>query len=222
MIYYWSCQTNVKNISERLKVNGLHLKALFTSLRAFCTVALHQHMPPLGGPGKTIEVGVISIDKIDQQTNNNVYVLGALDSVSKIVRLHSIVKRSDDQTWIPEFLAPLSLWVDKESIIATDLSVSKNILESFNYQFIDQTTGPDGSHGNSNVMNYLHALPHLFGDTFSQLSPQHIQQILNELVWREHFGTSPAKAFDHIISHIAEQTQLNGPQSLAKRLAMVR
>lgn len=49
----------------------------------------------------------------------------------------------------------------------------------------------------------------LLQNTLSLLSRQIIQQFLDELVWRERWGPTPAQAFDTMISHVASQTKLD-------------
>lgn len=48
---------------------------------------------------------------------------------------------------------------------------------------------------------------------------QIIQQFLDELVWREWYGTTSLEAFDNLISHLAEQTRL--PTNLVPKLNRV-
>lgn len=88
LIYHWACQTNVQNVVQWVKVDNLYVKGLFTWLRAACTSALHQHMNMMGGPGKRIEVGVISLGTTShdgQQRQVKVEVLGILDADAKMV-----------------------------------------------------------------------------------------------------------------------------------------
>lgn len=49
----------------------------------------------------------------------------------------------------------------------------------------------------------------MFQNTLSLLSRQIIQQFLDELVWRERWGYIPARAFENMIAHLAEQTKLD-------------
>lgn len=55
-------------------------------------------------------------------------------------------------------------------------------------------------------------------ETLSYLSIEIIQQFLDELLWREKYGTTPSDTFENIISHISEQTQLENTTSLVARL----
>lgn len=230
LIYHWSCQTNVQNVVQWVKVDNLYVKGLFTWLRAICTVALHQHMTLLGGQGKKIEVGVISLGTTSQgghQKQVKVEVLGILDPVAKIVRLRAVEPLADGEKnykkRFAKILEPLTSWVQKDSQILTDLTVDKSTLQGMGYKNVVQTTGSDGKYTNSNIMDYLRTVvPRMFQNTLSLLSRQIIQQFLDELVWREWYGTTPGKTFENIVAHISEQTRLNSRETLINRLNKVR
>lgn len=229
LIYHWSCQTNVQNVVQWVKVENLYVKGLFTWLRAVCTVALHQHMTLLGGSGRKIEVGVISLGTTSQgghQKQVKVEVLGVLDPVAKIVRLRAVEPLVDGEKnykkRFAKILEPLSEWVQTDSQICTDLTVDKGTLFSMGYKVVNQTVSSDGKYTNANIMEYLRTVvPRMFQNTLSLLSRQIIQQFLDELVWREWYGTTPGKTFDNIVSHISEQTRLDGAETLVSRLNKV-
>lgn len=61
----------------------------------------------------------------------------------------------------------------------------------------------------------------MFQNTLSLLSRQIIQQFLDELVWREWYGTSPGQAFDNIVLHISEQIRVDSDETLVNRLNKV-
>lgn len=207
----------------------MYVKGLFTWLRAICTVALHQHMQLLGGPSRKIEVGVISLGTTSQggqQKQVKVEVLGVLDPVSKTIRLRAVEPLADGEKnykkRFAKILEPLTGWVHKHSIITTDLTVDKSTLTSMGYKFVNQSTTPDGKYHNSNIMDYLRTVvPRMFQNTLSLLSRPIIQQFLDELVWREMYGTTAGKTFDNIVTHIAEQTRLDAAEPLINRLNKV-
>lgn len=71
-------------------------------------------------------------------------------------------------------------------------------------------------------MDYLRKIvPRMFQNTLSLLSRQIIQQFLDELVWREWYGTSPGQAFDNIVLHISEQIRVDSDETLVNRLNKV-
>lgn len=231
LIYHWACQTNVQNVVQWVKVDNLYVKGLYTWLRSVCTVALYQHINTLGGTGKKIEVGVISLGTTSQdgqQRQVKVEVLGVLDTQANIVRLRAVEPLSDgERNYKKKFakiLEPLTGWVSKDSQILTDLTVDKGTLVSMGYKYVVQTTTTDGKgkNCNANIMDYLRRIvPRMFQNTLSMLSRQIIQQFLDELVWREWYGKTPGTAFDNIVAHISEQTRLDAKESLVIRLNKV-
>ena len=232
LIYHWSCQTNVQNVVQWVKVDNLYVKGLYTWLRSVCTVALYQHMTLLGGHGKKVEVGVISLGTTSQdgqQRQVKVEVLGVLDFENKIVRLRAVEPLNDGERnykkRFSKILEPLTSWVNKDSQILTDLTVDKGTLHTMGYKHVVQATSNDGKNKNcnANIMDYLRRIvPRMFQNTLSLLSRQIIQQFLDELVWREWYGTTPGLTFDNIVSHISEQTRLDAKDTLVTRLNKVK
>lgn len=228
LIYHWACQTNIQNVVQWVKVDNVYVKGVYTWLRAVCTLAIQQKCKLLGGAGKYVEVGVISLGTTSQdgqQRQVKVEVLGVFDYTERTIRLKAIEPVSDaDRNYKKRFqtiLEPLNRWVHKDSIIAIDLTVDKMTLYQLGFKNIVQAAANDttAKHTNTAVMDYLRRIvPRMFQNTLSLLSRQMIQQFLDELVWREHFGTYALQAFNNITSHIAEQTRLNTTETLTQRL----
>ncbi|XP_075169772.1 zinc finger domain-containing protein relative of woc [Haematobia irritans] len=228
LVYHWACQTNIQNVVQWVKVDNVYIKGVYTWLRAICTLAVHQKCKKLGGPEKFVEVGVISFGTTSQdgqQRQLKVEVLGVLDYAEKTIRLRAVEPLSDsDRNYKKRFqviLEPLQRWVHKDSTICIDLTVDKMTLYSMGFKNVVQAAATDSSakHTNSAVMDYLRRIvPRMFQNTLSLLSRQMIQQFLDELVWREQFGTYALQAFNNITAHIAEQTRINCNESLTQRL----
>lgn len=205
------------------------MKGLNTWLRAACTVALHTHIGPLGGPGRKVEVGVISLGTTSQdghQRQVKVEVLGLLETENKFLRLRAVEPSTDsDKNYKKRFskiLEPISSWVHPDSIIVTDLTVDKGTLYNLGFKNVQQSTTNNAQNSNQTIMEYLRRIvPRMFQNTLSLLSRQIIQQFLDELVWREWFGTSAVQAFDNIVIHLSEQTRCDANQSLLMRLNKV-
>lgn len=201
---------------------------MYTWLRAVCTVALHTHVPKLGGAGVKVEVGVISLGTTSQDGNQRqvkVEVLGVLETVSRRIRLRAVEPLDDtDRNYKKRFmkiLEPLISWVHPESFIITDLTVDKHTLISMGFKYVHQATSADPS-SNNVIMEYLRkVVPRMFQNTLSLLSRHIIQQFLDELVWREWYGSSAHAAFDNIIAHIGEQTKIDHGVSLIIRFNKV-
>lgn len=198
-------------------------------MRAACTVALHTHIGPLGGPGRKVEVGVISLGTTSQdghQRQVKVEVLGLLETENKFLRLRAVEPSADsDKNYKKRFskiLEPILSWVHPESIIITDLTVDKGTLHNMGFKNVQQSTSNSVHNSNQTIMEYLRRIvPRMFQNTLSLLSRQIIQQFLDELVWREWFGTSAVQAFDNIVIHLSEQTRCDTGQSLLMRLNKV-
>lgn len=232
LIYHWTCQTNVTNVVQWVKVDNLYLKNFYSWLRSVCTLALQSHMGKMGGHNKKIEIGVISLGTTTQdgkQRQVKVEVLGILDFDQKTVRLRAVEPLTDGEQnhkkRFAKILEPLAEWVSRDSTILTDLTVDKNVLHQMGFKNIMQVSPQDQSranNSNSNIMDYLRRIvPRMFQNTLSLLSRQIIQQFLDELVWREQYGTSPGQAFDNIVQHIAEQTRAEAKEPFTSRLTKV-
>lgn len=232
LVYHWTCQTNVTNVVQWVKVDNLYLKNFYSWLRSVCTLALQTHMGKMGGHNKKIEIGVISLGTTTQdgkQRQVKVEVLGILDHEQKIVRLRAVEPLTDGEQnhkkRFAKILEPLGEWVSRDSTILTDLTVDKNVLHQMGFKNIVQVSPQDqarASNSNSNIMDYLRRIvPRMFQNTLSLLSRQIIQQFLDELVWREQYGTSPGQAFDNIVMHIAEQTKADAKEPFTSRLTKV-
>jgi pogo transposable element with ZNF domain len=232
LVYHWTCQTNVTNVVQWVKVDNLYLKNFYSWLRSVCTLALQTHMGKMGGHNKKIEIGVISLGTTTQdgkQRQVKVEVLGILDPDQKIVRLRAVEPLTDGEQnhkkRFAKILEPLGDWVSRDSTILTDLTVDKNVLHQMGFKNIVQVSPQDqarANNSNSNIMDYLRRIvPRMFQNTLSLLSRQIIQQFLDELVWREQYGTSPGQAFDNIVTHISEQTKAEAKESFTSRLTKV-
>ncbi|KAK5645646.1 hypothetical protein RI129_004110 [Pyrocoelia pectoralis] len=229
LIYHWACQTNIQNVVQWVKVDNYYVKGMYTWLRAICTVGLHSHVRPLGGPGRRVEVGVISLGTTSQdgqQRQVKVEVLGLLESEARLIRLRAVEPLADgDRNYKKRFgkiLEPLIKWVHPESVIVTDLTVDKGTLNSIGFSNVQQSTSSDITQNNHTIMDYLRRIvPRMFQNTLSLLSRQIIQQFLDELVWREWFGTTAAECFDNLLVHLSEQTRADTGESLPVRLNKV-
>ncbi|XP_025159668.1 uncharacterized protein LOC105187905 isoform X3 [Harpegnathos saltator] len=233
LIYHWACQTNIQNVVSWVKVTNLYLKNFYTNLRSICTAAVWDKTNKMGGRNSVIQVGVISLGTTSQDGHLRqvkVEVLGVLDPSTSDLRLRACEPIHDgERSYKRRFnniLHPLKEWVHTDSQIMTDFTVDKSTLHDMGYKHVIQSTfseqDPRNLMSNYYIMEYLRRIvPRMFQNTLSLLSRQMIQQFLDELVWREMYGATPARAFNNIILHIAEQTKLDYSSSLLDRLAKV-
>lgn len=196
---------------------------MYTWLRCVCTVAVQTHVKRMGGPGVNVELGIISLGTTSQdgaKRQVKVEVLGVLESSSKRILLRAVdpVDKAYKRRF-SKILEPIVNWIHPSSTILTDLTVDKATLRSMGFNNVIQNTGGDFFQSNKYIMDYLRrVVPRMFQNTLSLLSRQIIQQFLDELVWREMFGTTPLEAFDSITAHLAEQTRENYKLGLMVRL----
>ncbi|CAD6202029.1 GSCOCG00002909001-RA-CDS [Cotesia congregata] len=233
LIYHWSCQTNIQNVVSWVKVSNVYVKNFYTNLRSVCTAAIWDKSSLMGGKGSSIQVGVISLGTTSQDGNMRqvkVEVLGILNAETGQLRLRACDPMHDsDRSFRRRFnniLHPLENWVHKDSKILTDFTVDKPTLQDMGFSQVHQTAfsdqNPRNTRSNYQIMEYLRKIvPRMFQNTLSLLSRQMMQQFLDELVWRETFGSTAARAFDNIILHLAEQTKLCTSESLLDRLAKI-
>ncbi|XP_076643086.1 uncharacterized protein LOC143353529 [Halictus rubicundus] len=233
LIYHWACQTNVQNVVSWVKVTNVYVKNFYTHLRSICTAAVWDKTRKMGGKNSVIQVGVISLGTTSQDGNLRqvkVEVLGVFDYATMDLRLRACDPVQDgDRSYKRRFnniLHPLNDWVHTDSKIMTDFTVDKSTLEEMGFNYVTQSSfseqHPRNVRSNYHIMEYLRKIvPRMFQNTLSLLSRQMIQQFLDELVWREIYGSTSARAFDNIIAHIAEQTRIDFNESLLDRLAKI-
>ncbi|XP_076241418.1 relative of woc isoform X2 [Calliopsis andreniformis] len=233
LIYHWACQTNVQNVISWVKVSNVYVKNFYTHLRSVCTAAIWDKTRKMGGKNSVIQVGVISLGTTSQDGNLRqvkVEVLGVLDFATLDLRLRACDPVQDaDRSYKRRFnniLHPLKDWVHTDSKIMTDFTVDKSTLEEMGFNHVTQSAFSDQNSrnfmSNYHIMEYLRKIvPRMFQNTLSLLSRQMIQQFLDELVWREMYGSTAARAFDNIIMHIAEQTKIDSNESLLDRLTKI-
>ncbi|XP_078053044.1 relative of woc [Augochlora pura] len=233
LIYHWACQTNVQNVVSWVKVTNVYVKNFYTHLRSICTAAVWDKTHKMGGKNSVIQVGVISLGTTSQDGNLRqvkVEVLGVLDYATLDLRLRACDPVQDgDRSYKRRFnniLHPLKEWVHTDSKIMTDFTVDKSTLEEMGFNYVMQSAfseqNPRNVMSNYHIMEYLRKIvPRMFQNTLSLLSRQMIQQFLDELVWREIYGSTAARAFDNIIAHVAEQTRIDFNENLLDRLAKI-
>lgn len=233
LIYHWACQTNVQNVVSWVKVSNVYVKNFYTHLRSICTAAIWDKTRKMGGKNSVIQVGVISLGTTSQDGNLRqvkVEVLGVLDYATLDLRLRACDPvQDDDRSYKRRFnniLHPLRDWVHTDSKVMTDFTVDKGTLEEMGFNYVTQSAfsdqNPRNFTSNYHIMEYLRKIvPRMFQNTLSLLSRQMIQQFLDELVWREVYGSTAARAFDNIIGHIAEQTRVDASENLLDRLTKI-
>jgi len=234
LIYHWSCQTNIPNVAQWVKVDNAAIDTFFTACRAVCVGAVQEEVVGLGGPGKVVEVGVISLGTTTAdgaKREVRVEVLGVLDRSTRTLRLRATepVQGATQGERFGRIFEPLPVWVARGSKVVTDYSVDRETLVRLGYKAVtqcslNQQTGQRPENTNQQIMDYLKkVVPKMFQNTLSNLSTPVIQQFLDELTFRELFGTSPLACFNGLIERISGQTRATAARedTMAARLAKV-
>ena len=61
LIYHWACQTNIANVKQWVKVDDKTVNCYYQLFRGICVRKVREEIVNLGGHGKAVEVGVISL-----------------------------------------------------------------------------------------------------------------------------------------------------------------
>ncbi|XP_071454647.1 uncharacterized protein [Hetaerina americana] len=225
LIYHWACQTSPANISQWVQVDMNYIKSFNASMRAISTCVVHEKLRGLGGWQREVEVAIMTLGTSTNDGKSKqvkVEILGVLDQEKNIVRLLAVepTKRTPGTPTSVKrdyhhILAPLVIWVDKKSIIVTDLSIDQNCLHDLGFQNVRQTTPNAPTGRNLKIVEYLStSIPRSFQNVLPMLNRVTIQQFLDEISWREKFGPSPMQAFKNLVTHIAELTKLELDQTM--------
>eukprot|EP00090_Calanus_glacialis_P030102 TRINITY_DN4841_c0_g1_i4.p1 TRINITY_DN4841_c0_g1~~TRINITY_DN4841_c0_g1_i4.p1 ORF type:complete len:1391 (+),score=553.03 TRINITY_DN4841_c0_g1_i4:337-4173(+) len=217
MIYHWSCQTNIPNVAQWVKVDNKQIDEFFQVLRSVCVGAVQDEVISLGGPGKVVEIGVISLGTTTadgQKREVRVEVLGVLDRQTRNLRLRATepIQGANQAERFGKIFEPLPIWIHPASKIVTDFSVDKETLVKLGYKNVSQCSlsqaqGQRPESTNQQMMEYLKkVVPKMFQNTLSNLTTPVIQQFLDELTFRELYGQYPLACFDNLIQRISSQT----------------
>ena len=218
LLYHWSCQTNLTNIVNWVKVDNKKIDDFFNLVRSVCVAAVQDEVTGLGKlkGSNAVEVGVISLGTTTadgQRREVRVEVLGVMDRVTKQIRLRATepIPGATQQERFTKIFEMLPTWLDSNAAIVTDFSVDKETLTSMGYTNVTQCSlsvmSARKNTSNSQIMDYLKkVVPRMFQNTLSNLSIPAIQQFLDELTFRELFGNHPLGCFNNIIQRISNLT----------------
>ena len=66
LIYHWSCQTNIQNVMQWVKVDYTVINLFFQIFRSVCVATVQEEVMDMGGPGKDVEIGIISLGTVSE------------------------------------------------------------------------------------------------------------------------------------------------------------
>ncbi|XP_059085785.1 uncharacterized protein LOC131882601 [Tigriopus californicus] len=221
LIYHWCCQTNIQNVVQWVKVDQATVSQYYQALRGVCTATVHDEVSSLGGPGKSVEIGVISLGTTSSdgcKREVKVEVLGILDRHTGCIRLRATepAKNVTLASRFAQIFKPLPIWINQNSHIVTDFSIDRQRLKMMGFTIVTQnaTTSPKRAQTNIQIMEYLKkVVPKMFQNTLSVLSTNTIQQFLDELSFREVIAHYPLLSFNTIISKISDVTAIARTQN---------
>ena len=61
LMYHWACQTPLHNVTQWLKVRPLLIDEVYGLLRAVCMLKTEETTTKLGGGGRVVQVGLVSL-----------------------------------------------------------------------------------------------------------------------------------------------------------------
>ncbi len=196
---------------------------IWQKLQKVCTLALQTKDSKLGSIYKTVDVKTVDVASVQI---GRFYVVGAMESGShrcklSVVSVTSLVQQNGKEV----ILQPIIKCVEKGTTIRTcekkffplrNMGYKVSLINKSEF-LVNQNSG------NSNLTNigaYLcHHLQRLFKDLdVNTLTFDIINNVLEELLWRERYGTNPFSAFTNIVKHIAEQCGIRKPEQLAPNI----
>ncbi|XP_013782169.2 uncharacterized protein LOC106466429 [Limulus polyphemus] len=200
LTYHWAVQSDVKGILSEVGIDVYMARSVWRTLQEVCARALVLKSKKLGGPGTMVEVSFAYMGRFS--------ILGAYDRGSGRVRMKAI---SSSMGWSTSVcVKSLEPWLLPNSVIVSSEVKMKEITRS-GHKFLlapGVTSPPEGELGVSKIKNYLQVqLSDMFGQFIvAQLKLDTVQGYLDEIQWRERFGTTPSNAFWNIIDDIGEQS----------------
>ena len=82
LLYHWSCQTNIQNVVQWVKVDHTVINLFFQMFRSVCVCSVQEEVVNMGGPGKAVEIGVISLGTTSADgTRREVSIIGHSDNL---------------------------------------------------------------------------------------------------------------------------------------------
>ena len=61
LLYHWSCQTNIQNVIQWVKVDRDCINNYYQIFRSICVCSIQEEIVNMGGPGRSVEIGIVSL-----------------------------------------------------------------------------------------------------------------------------------------------------------------
>ena len=172
LIYHWVCQTSLNNVLTWVKVDHVTVDTFYRHMRCICVTTVQEEITNLGGSGKSVELGVISLGTTTTDGNRRevkVEVLGILERNTGKMRLRATepVSGSSQADRFARIFKPLPSWIQRDTRIIADFSVDRERLVNMGYTNVFQCSAganvKKSEHSNAQVMDYLKkVVPRMF------------------------------------------------------------
>ncbi|RWS04871.1 uncharacterized protein B4U79_18346 [Dinothrombium tinctorium] len=200
-IYYWAIQMDVVDIVRNKRIN-LALKNVsdvWTMLRKICAGEMISHQSKMkfkySATLATAHLGTL-------------YLIGAMEETSNIVRIAVIDSQDINEArfkTVPLLLQYARKWFYRQCRIKVCEKKLLN-LNKFGYSVTLVPRQVFTSSKNEIGFYLTQHLTGIFQDiNVNELDKETINLLLNELQWREIYGTEPLSSFVNIIQHISEK-----------------
>ncbi|XP_054162701.1 uncharacterized protein LOC128960605 [Oppia nitens] len=208
IIYYWSIQVDVEDLIKtgQIEMGPEKIFNVWQQLQKVCSFALRTKDAKLGSKVMDVEVATIKVGQC--------VVLGAMEDKTRRVKVAVFALKNNNSAGVLKLMIQtLIKWLDKNITIKTCESKFTTLnINGFKVQMISKNVilPTNKNLSLTSIGGYLtHHLSKFFKDfDLSSLGLEIIQNILDELLWRERYGTNPYTAFYNIIKHIGEQCGL--------------
>ena len=168
-----------QNVLQWVKVDHQTVHFYWQLFRAACVASVQEELVTFGGPGKVVEIGVISLGTTTSDGNKRevrVEVLGVMDRATGRIRLRATepVQGASQAERFTKIFEPVPVWIDASSRIVTDFSIDKERLARLGYANISQCSlsSKRVDATNSQIMDYLkRVVPKMFQVRLRKLQP---------------------------------------------------
>ncbi|XP_055949509.1 uncharacterized protein LOC129983866 [Argiope bruennichi] len=198
LIFHWIVQSDESLINTDIPMDSCKLLDFWRSFQVLCSSALKRKKEKIGGEEHIVEVAVIRFGKLT--------ILGAMDRETKRPLIQAFPAEMGK---IDNLYYTLYSWIHPKSIIVVDATKKFQMQRRFDcYKIILANTHVvDSSHLSCHVLNIKYYLLNHLSNMFSHIKPELMRQevmqnYLEELMWRDHYGKEPQQAFVYMMNEI--------------------
>ncbi|XP_064471310.1 uncharacterized protein LOC135385750 isoform X2 [Ornithodoros turicata] len=179
LLFHWARQSSMDDVLEELQLTAEQMRSVWRAIQDVCSQAIEICRPQLGGPGVQVQLGMVQMGRF--------LVIGALDQETGLTRLKVV---SISMGWnSPLFVKCLENWLKEETVLL--------LPEGKDCSIPSIKVAKENGETPRKVEAYMmKKLTEVFGHfVVNQLRLDSIQGFLDELQWRERFGSNARDAF---------------------------